>query len=116
MTAEGVDHQPLPMAQCALDRPGLQSQLARYGELSRQVERVKRWPGLLEVDFRPQVDADLLSEAIAVERECCPFFELSYDALARRLSITVENSCHDAALDGLRFALTPSQVRSGYDR
>lgn len=107
MTADGVP--PPPAApRCRLDRPALQTQLARYGELSRHVEGLRRAPGLLEVCFRPEVDAGLLAEAIAVERECCPFFELSYDEGDGRLSITVADPGHDSALDGLRLALSPA--------
>ena len=100
-----ADEAPL---ECGLDRQGLQTQLARYGELSRHVSTVRRWPGLLEVDFANGVDTALLDEAVAIERECCPFFELSVDAAAGRLAASVKDPCHDAALDALRFALTPS--------
>ncbi len=93
---------------CRLDDAGLQTQLARYGELSRHVDGVSRGPRRLEVDFRPGVDAELLRRAIAIECECCPFFELSYDEDGGRLSITVADPSHDAALDALRFALTPA--------
>jgi hypothetical protein len=106
MTDDPFAAKALPM-NCRLDEAGLQTQLARYGELSRHVDGVRRWPGLLEVDFRPGVDVELLAEAIATERECCPFFELSYDEAGGQLSITVEDPSHDAALDALRFALTP---------
>ena len=105
MAAEEVP--PERIAQCDLDRAGLNTQLARYGELSRHVEAMRRSPGVLEVSFRPDVDAGLLGEALAVERGCCPFFDLTYDGSARRLWVTVDAS-HDAALDALRFALTPA--------
>ena len=92
---------------CRLDEAGLQAQLARYGELGRHVDGVRRGPRLLEVDFGRGVDAELLQRAMAIERECCPFFELSYEEGSGRLSITVEDPGHDAALDAIRFALTP---------
>lgn len=101
------DVSPERIAGCGLDRTGLNTQLARYGELGRHVEAMRRSPGLLEVSFGADVDAGLLGEALAVERECCPFFDLSYDGSARHLSVSVDAS-HDAALDALRFALTPA--------
>ena len=97
---------------CGLDDAGLQTQLARYRELGRHVEGVRRGPRLLEVDFRPGVDAALLGRAIAIERECCPFFELAYEEGGRRLSITVADPDHDAALDAIRFALAPAPSQS----
>ena len=96
--------QPLPMA-CSLDGPGLSAQVDRYRALGRDVQSVRRLPRLLEVEFGARVDTALLTEAIAVERGCCPFFELSYDGAKRELTVSVADERQDAALDALRFAL-----------
>jgi hypothetical protein len=106
MPADRVSPQPLPVVECRLDSAGLRSQVDRYQALGRYVDAVRRSPGRLEVSFGAELDAALLTEAIEVERECCPFFELSYDTASRQLSISVEDERQDAALDALRFALT----------
>lgn len=72
---------PLPMApSCALDETGLGSQLERYrqaGDGARLIERTRR---TLVVDLDERVDTRLVAETIAIERECCPFFTLDWEA------------------------------------
>ena len=96
----------LPIAQCELDGAGLATQRERYRRLAASVDGLERRPGQLVVRFEPDVDAELVEETLAVERSCCPFFRLTFDASARRLEIGVDRAEEDAALDALQFALS----------
>lgn len=99
-----VNETPLPLAECRLDLPALRRQRDRYQRIGRQVTGAARGPSTLEVDFDADVDELLLAETLAIERECCPFFRLDYDAAARRLSVSVEPG-HEPALDAIEHAL-----------
>jgi hypothetical protein len=96
----------LPMApSCALDEAGLHLQLERYrraGHGARPVEQTRR---RLVVDVDEHVDSKLVEEAVAVERECCSFFTLHWDAARRRLTVSVSHVEHEPALDAIAFAL-----------
>lgn len=108
MTAPGDRGAPTKqsqIAECRLDLPGLCAQRDRYRSLGRYVTDVRRTPGRLDVGFRTDVDETLLSEALAVERECCPFFELDYEPASHLLSVRVEDDRQDLALDAIRVAL-----------
>lgn len=94
----------LPVAECRLDLAGLREQRDRYRALQAHVERLERDRGRLRVSFSTGVARGRIAEAVAVERECCPFFVLSYDESRRRLTVTVEDERQEAALDALRFA------------
>jgi hypothetical protein len=96
----------LPIAQCELDGAGLVAQRERYLRLSASVDGLERQPGQLLVRFGPEVDVALVEETLAIERRCCPFFRLAFDASTRRLEIAVEHTDEDPALDALQFALT----------
>jgi hypothetical protein len=91
---------------CALDRAGLQDQGARYARLAATVTAAERSGGALTVEFGPEVDRELLERTLAIERECCPFFELELDARARRLRASVSEAEHEPALDALAAALS----------
>jgi hypothetical protein len=103
------DESPSPDAElpigCALHAEGLRAQRDRYRRLGVSAERVVCGKQALTVEFGTTVDAALVAEALAVERACCPFFDLRYDPLARRLTATVSEPAHDPALDALRDAL-----------
>jgi hypothetical protein len=101
MTAE------LPIAQCDLDPRGLAAQRERYTRLARSVTGLERRPGRLLLRFAPDVDAALIEDTLAIERRCCPFFQLEFEPSTRRLEISVERAEEDPALDALRFALSP---------
>jgi hypothetical protein len=98
--------EPLPMApSCALDEDGLRLQLERYrraGQGARLIERSQR-RFVVELDER--VDGQLIAEAVAVERECCPFFALDWQTARRRLIVSVSRVEHEPALDAMAFAL-----------
>jgi hypothetical protein len=94
-----------PIAECRLDLPGLRAQRDRYRALGEHVAEVRRTSRRLDVRFEGGVDEALLTETIAVERECCPFFELDYNASSRWLAIGVKQGDQDPALDAIRAAL-----------
>jgi hypothetical protein len=102
--AAGMDR--LPMApSCGLDETGLRLQYARYrtaGAGARVVQRSRR---RLVVDLDEKVDLKLVDELLAIERECCPFFELGWRPDARRLSVSVSQKRHEPALDAIALGL-----------
>lgn len=53
------------------------------------------------------MDPALLAQTPAVERECCPFLTLDYDASAQLLTARVADAALDAGLDALAAALRP---------
>ena len=95
----------LSMLECRLDPEGMRAQRDRYRELGRHTTGAERDTGRLAVDFEPGIDDDLVAETVAVERECCPFFGLAYEAEARRLVVTVADRRHDPALDAIAYSL-----------
>jgi hypothetical protein len=96
----------LPLvAECRLDLDGLRAQRERYRGLGERVAGMEREPLSFAIQFDPAVDAALVAETVAVERDCCPFFELRFDAEARRLTVSVREPEQAPALDALLFAL-----------
>ena len=89
---------------CRLDATGLHDQRARYARLAASVERVERADGELSVTFGRTLDRAALDEALAVERDCCPFFRLEFDERERRLRVGVDGAEHQPALDALAHA------------
>lgn len=81
---------------------------ARYARLSEAVEDASREPRRLEVRFADGYDRGLLDEAIAIERECCPFFAIELDHGARRLVIELPDGEDPLLLDGIASALIPA--------
>lgn len=104
MSADGRE---LPMAPtgCALDGGGLVEQLDRYRRLGTTAASIKARTGAAGL-VRGERRFDLLRETIAIERGCCSFFTLDYDASDRRLSITVEDPDRLEALGALLSALS----------
>lgn len=97
---------PLPMApSCALDEAGLRLQLERYRRAGLGARLIARTRRRLVVGIDERVDARLIEEAIAIERECCPFFELDWDTARRRLAVSVSHAEHEPAIDAFAFAL-----------
>ena len=90
---------------CALDEAGLRLQLERYrraGQGARLIEQSHRH---FVVELDAHVDCGLIEEAIAIERECCPFFALDWEPARRSLTVTVSHAEHEPALDAIAFAL-----------
>jgi len=96
----------LPMiGQCALDADGLRSQAERYRSIGEHVASFEREPLAFVVALDEGVDASLVEQALDVERSCCPFFALDYDAEERRLRVGVRDDTHEPALEAIAFAL-----------
>jgi hypothetical protein len=47
----------------------------------------------------------VVKELVAVERRCCPFFDLSWEPEERLLSISVSRADDEPALDAIAYAL-----------
>ena len=90
---------------CALDESGLRSQLERYRQAGRNARLIERTPRRLVADLGDDVDTELVAETVAVERDCCPFFALTWEPGRRRLTIAVSQAAHEPALDAIAFAL-----------
>lgn len=99
------DELPMAPAGCTLTNGGLVEQLERYRRLGTSAVRITRRDLGLMVWFDSAVDVALLTETIAVERDCCGFFTVDYDDSERRLSITVDGPARRDALDALASAL-----------
>jgi hypothetical protein len=91
---------------CALDEAGLRSQLERYRKAGENARLIERTPRSLVADFDEDVDAELVAETVAIERECCPFFALTWEPDRRRLTISVSHAAHEPAIDAIAFALS----------
>jgi len=90
---------------CSLDADGARRQLERYraaGAGARVIERTNR---SLAVELDTHVDPALIEQAVETERECCPFFDLSWDSASRLLAIAVATAEHEPALDAIAYAL-----------
>jgi hypothetical protein len=94
------------MASCSLSGDGMARQGARYAALARDVAEASRAPRRLDVAFAAGYDRALLDEAIAIERECCPFFAIELDHDERRLAIELPEGEDTLLLDGITSALT----------
>jgi hypothetical protein len=98
--------EPLPMApSCALDEAGLRLQLERYRRAGEGARLVESTPRRLVVELDERVDGRLIEEAVAVERECCPFFALEWEPARLRLTVAVSHAEHGPALEAIAFAL-----------
>jgi hypothetical protein len=89
---------------CALDESGARKQRARYARLAPSVASLEREPEALLIEFVEDLDRQMLDETLDIERTCCPFFQVEFDA-AQRLRITVEEDAQLQALDAIAYAL-----------
>jgi hypothetical protein len=96
---------PMAIADCGLDEAQLAAQLNRYRSLGALADRRDRTDMSLTVHFAATPAPELLETAIAVERECCSFFALAYDAGRRELSVSVADPTRRPALDAIAAAL-----------
>ena len=94
---------------CRLDATGRREQADRYRRLSGSVTAMQRREDALDVSFAAAVDVSLLRDAVDVERECCPFFDLDLDLddHARTLHVSVAGADDRPALDALAAAIRP---------
>jgi hypothetical protein len=90
---------------CGLEERSLRLQYARYRTVGVGARTVQRTRLRLVVDLDEKVDLKLVDELLAVERECCPFFELGWKPQTRRLSVAVSRKGYEPALDAIAFAL-----------
>src|SRR2546429_9557556 len=67
------------MLSCALDDDGRRVQRARYTRLAASVAHLERTPEAVVIEFDEQVHRETLERALAVERQCCPFFIFDFD-------------------------------------
>lgn len=98
---------------CALDADGRRRQYARYRRLAAAVSRLDRMPDTISVRFDDRFERDVLERALAVERECCPFFMFEFDDDKRRLKIAVSRPDQLPALDALAAAFTDARGAGG---
>jgi hypothetical protein len=94
----------LPLA-CSLDETGMAAQRARYAVVARHVQSLASGERSLKARLDESLDGAVLRELIDVERECCPFFDIAYDAGERVLSVSVSNDEHAPALQAIAHSL-----------
>jgi SAM-dependent methyltransferase len=92
-------------AGCSLSEHGLRDQLARYKSLGARGRLIERANDRLAIEIPRGVDAGEIEDLMAVERDCCPFFELTWDPSERLLRISVGEQEHEPALDAIATAL-----------
>lgn len=90
---------------CTLEESGLRAQLERYRQAGHNARLIERTPRRLIAELDSNVNAEVVTEALAVELECCPFFLLAWEPSRRRLTVSVSQAAHEAALDAITFAL-----------
>ena len=95
----------LPILQCTLDTAGVRDQAARYAAIATHVKALDRGELDLVATFNDSVDRTLLAELVTVERSCCAFFTIDWDAAERRLGFAVSTPEHAAALGVIAEAL-----------
>jgi hypothetical protein len=96
---------------CSLDETGARAQLERYRRVGRDAQLVTRSRRTLVVDLDRGVDTRLLEEAIAIERDCCPFFSFEWEPDRPRLTVAVARTEEEPALDAIAFALGVEQTQ-----
>jgi hypothetical protein len=90
---------------CSLTKAGLEGQRRRQARLAPHIRRRALTGNTLLVVFDEGLDRATLEEMVAIERECCPFFELSFDEGSHALTIAVGEADHLPALAALARAL-----------
>jgi hypothetical protein len=107
MNREPQSH-PMAPADCTLGDEHLAEQLARYPQLSTSGAGGQPYRGAVRVRFERAVDRELLEQTLTIERGCCSFFTLDYDAFKRVMSIATEPDS-TGALSTLIAVLMPSR-------
>jgi hypothetical protein len=90
---------------CSLGHAELTAQRARYRRVGQGGRLLERSPRALAVELALGTDAAIVEQAIAIERECCPFYKLDWEPRSRRLSISVSRREHEPALGAIALAL-----------
>ena len=97
-------------AACSLDEEELRAQLARYRAVGARAEVLERRKQRLVIRVSHPVSDLTVEELVAVERHCCPFFDLGWEQRRRRLSISVSRPEEEPALDAIAAALRLSSA------
>jgi len=100
--------EPLPMAaaSCSLDQRGLSRQLERYRIVGAGAELIERSARRITIRVGEHAAREgTVQELVAIERSCCPFFELDWRRSERQLTVAVADAEHEPALDALAHAL-----------
>jgi hypothetical protein len=96
----------LPMlTDCGLDQDALRAQLARYRIAGASATVIERTPRRVVAHIDRRVPDGLIAELVDVERVCCPFFGIGWEAERRRLEVSVSSKEREPALDAIAFAL-----------
>jgi len=95
-------------AACTLDAGERAAQLERYRALARHTADVEHQPGRVIVRFFDDPPIDLLERTLEVEHGCCPFFDIKYEPVDRRLVIAVEDPDRNRDLDAIAQTLAQS--------
>lgn len=91
---------------CSLDADELVEQLERYRAIARRAAAVEHEAGRVVVRFADDPPSSLIERTLEVERSCCPFFEIDYDPVTRRLAIGADDPDRRPSLDAIAHALT----------
>jgi hypothetical protein len=107
--------EPLPVLppSCSLDREGLERQLERYRAVGAAATIVHRRPDRITMTVGSATPDTTIEQLVAIERECCPFYELDYDPAERKFSIGVSRSEYEPALAAIAHALGLSDPPGG---
>jgi hypothetical protein len=96
---------PMVPVVCPLDETDLRAQLARYRVVGEGAAILEHSRQRLVLRVRPAISDVVVNELVAIERRCCPFFDLGWEPNERRLSICVSRSDHEPSLDAIAYAL-----------
>jgi hypothetical protein len=92
-------------AACSLDEAELRVQLARYRAVGASAELLQRSSQRLAIRVADDTPDAVVEELVAVERRCCPFFDLGWEEGRRRFTISVSRPDQEPALDAIADAL-----------
>jgi hypothetical protein len=86
---------------CALDEAGVQAQQARHARLAPSLISFERRGEAVLFGFGETYDRQALEEMVAVEKQCCPFFEFTIDRAKRELRVSVTEKEMVPALEAI---------------
>jgi hypothetical protein len=96
---DGFDLALAAIPACSLDAWGAQAQEARYRAIAPFVANVREEPMSVVVDFTDDLDAAVVDEAIAVERQCCAnVLRFEFHRPTRSLRVTAADPAASPAL------------------
>jgi quercetin dioxygenase-like cupin family protein len=100
-----LDSLPAVPSSCSLDQIGLRALRERYRAAGAGATIVEWSARRIVIRVADEVVDKLVQEAVAVERACCPFFELAWEPGQRRLTVAVLRAEEEPALDAIAHAL-----------